>query len=151
MGATPSVDVEQLECFDHKIWAEKHKSELEFMMEAKDSQSVQNVFRYVQSHHPNMGCALSPLFMEQKRLLKKMKSMPLSELAKYADAVAVICCELVGETMFQLSGGQTRQWLTDPNETSIGNVAYMACHHSKEAIRAQAQNIIQLFKAKVDE
>lgn len=99
-------------------------------------------FRYVALKHPLMGMAFR-LSQPKKNLSKQT----VEQLSLLADAVTVCCFELIGSTQISTLNGPVLN--KNSNKTAIGNLAYVALHHSDPAIRKTIIEEIELWRGKM--
>lgn len=135
MGLTTSIN--DAATFDQAKWC------TDALAQSKvDRKDVQRTFQYVKSYHPFFGCA-KPV----DQLPEWTGKESLEQLAELADAVTVICFEQIGDE------GGTRPDDAEPhahrklNTTAVANCAYVALNHSKFAIRKQASETINRWRA----
>ncbi len=107
-----------------------------------DSSDVQRTFRYVVSNHPLHGCATAVPPLLNGRETDR-------ELARFADAVTILCCEAVGDDSF---GAQPEPALDTPaklleiNATGVANMAHVAIHHTSPDVRQRAAHALTLWR-----
>jgi len=121
--------------FDHDGWLKQHAHAL-------DKSDPDSTFQYVRRNHPLHGCSF---------LLPMMTSVEVSRLslqnaAKFADAVTVFCCDYLG--YHQLDEICSERHISEINETSVGNLAYIAVNHSDAQTRQLATDQFERLRAK---
>jgi len=108
--------------FDHGAWWAQQA-------DAPAVENVQEVFQFVLARHPLFGCATA-----RSVLPTVLLRFTVQDAAKYADAVAFRCVEVVGSTL-ELPLLANDQKLNDGH---VGMLAFVACHHSHADVRARA-------------
>jgi hypothetical protein len=122
--------------FDHKQWLESLPAD------AVDCTSPDSTFRYVVRHHPLGGCSFSlPPMSAQDALHLKIE-----DAAKLTDAVAVCCCEHLGDQAVFGKGYESLPSLAALNETSVGCLAYIAVNHSNARVRKSLSDLYETLK-----
>jgi hypothetical protein len=123
-------------------WVQQHRNSL-FPEDASQT------FQVVLARHPNYGAAEMPIPHVNRLhgLLSSLRPQPeqeggqqqkkaLEELAAFADAVTVCCYEGLGRHV------QPTQGLEKPNATTLGNLAFIASHHSGRAVREKYKGVL---------
>jgi hypothetical protein len=111
--------------FDQKTWVDQYKKELKGL-------SVKETFLFIFHKHPLSGCALPLLSSgEHKKIMKEMKTMPMLDIAKYADAVTVACVDNPN-LVKSFNYDDVSNCICD---TTIGNAAYIALYTKDSNIR----------------
>ena len=113
--------------YNNEIWVEEN---IEFL----DPKDPNKTFNYVARNHPYSGVSTNLIFSSYPN-----KDDDLETLAKYADAVTVCCYEFLGHQPIKEGAS------SNINETSIGNVAYIALHHPNESVRKKFMGILKQF------
>lgn len=116
--------------YDNVKWVNDNKQFL-----SKDNPDA--TFAYVIRNHPNFGCAS----LEEDKL-PKHESLPY--LSKYADAVIVCCCEIIGVS-HTARDHFTNALLLNAG-SSIGGIAFIALHHSDANVRAFHANKVERWR-----
>lgn len=135
-----SLSDSPMQPFDHQSW-------LDALPKGRvDPADPQLTFRYVINHHPLMGCAVFPSIP----LNDVLGLESIQEMAKYADAVTVCCYKALGD--LELREQNPIPDISEINDASIGNAAYIAVHHPNPTARAHQtqwiahyQNIAQSY------
>lgn len=122
----------QLSSIDNVQWVQDNKD----ILKADD---IQATFMIVYKMHPKGGMAYDALTLE--RIRDRLKEESIEDIAKYADAVTVCCCEVLGVDN-ELPQGD-RQSL---NTTALGNAAYIALHHSRADVREKYAAFVDKYK-----
>jgi hypothetical protein len=107
--------------------------------------NIEKTFEAVAHLHPLFGC--SDDLQTLVNIRPHMTTMQIEKLAKYADAVTVCCCEKLGEQ--SISDVLNLIWSQkelDLNATAIGNMAYIALHHSDPKIREKMKTFLSIIK-----
>jgi hypothetical protein len=112
--------------FDNEKWVSEHLPGLR-------PTDPNETLMYVLGYHPLSGCAASPM-------PRVDPSASTQELARLADAVCVCCCEHLGYTPVPTSIDEIA------NATSIGNIAYIALHHSSPEVRMKFEKLLDDWK-----
>lgn len=123
--------------FDQSGWVKKH---------GLKGKSVETVFAYVKMIHPFMGMAFPLEEMTEPGLFERVLKMDLREMAEYADAVTVACTDDV----YQDPSVILSDFKRGVNVTSLGNVAYVALHHSEPAKRQKYVEMIKLLRPRLE-
>lgn len=113
--------------FDNEKWVQENLTE-------KDKNNPNSIFAFVRLKHPYQGCCSDPY-----NLPKANKKSSVDELSKFADAVTIFCFEKIGNDIKDFS-------LEDANTSAVGNVAYIALHHSNQQIRQKCLESINVWK-----
>lgn len=121
--------------FDHGAW-------WAVQVEAPPADAVQDVFRFVRLHHPLAGCATGRT-VRPVALLRRS----VGEAAKHADAVTFRCVEVLGHTLEGVAPIQAHSL----NGTAVGNLAFIACHHSQARVRAMALAELERLRGELQE
>lgn len=127
MGTTASQVTE----VNNVAWVKEHATRIDPIVN-----DPAKVLRYVRDHHPLYGCAMVdfPTLTGQETT---------QDLAKYADAVAIACRNTAPLPDVD---GETKANMKRLNQTSIGNVAYVALHADDELRRNKAFVLIQTWR-----
>lgn len=97
-----------------------------------DPANIQATCHYVAIHHPHHGCSTSRADVPS---VAALCDLSIAQMATYADAVAVCCVDVLGDTQLD---EELRADPTAINSTAFANIAYIAMHHSSAATRATA-------------
>jgi hypothetical protein len=100
-------------------------------------------YEYAKLLHPLRG-----MTFEKKKPMKYFKTCSILDASKYADVVTVCCYEKLGTITIQHIKAPLKE--ARVNISSIGNIAYIATHHSNKDIRARAAILFNLFQAKAE-
>jgi hypothetical protein len=101
----------------------------------------QQVFEFVVEHHPSSGMnPMSPLAMKTILL-----STNLTQMAQYADAVAMSRVDLLTEKQVTWTGGMDSH-LPQLNEGSFGNMAYIALYHPDVHFRMDCRAKLRIMQ-----
>ncbi len=123
--------LDKFQYFNNVEWVDKNSQYL-------DPYSLNKTFKYIIINHPYMGCAFDPhIRILPKKIFSKTTS--LEDLAKLADAVTVCCYENIEFT-------DTSLIQPDINQTAIGNIAFIALHHSNANIREKTKENIEEWR-----
>jgi len=105
--------------FTNTHWVQENTKEL-------DPNDEQKTYAAVMKLHPLFGCAWQS-FDHHNYPLSYLKNCTLEQASVFADAVTVCCYEKSGYTKFN---GQIPL-----KKGSVGNLSYIALHHSNRSIR----------------
>jgi len=120
---------------DNEQWVRQHSIFL-------DANNIELSFNYIKKNHPLVGCS--------RRVFPALTAIDtIEQLASYADAVTVACVERLGTeqmpNLISLKKAEIKNW----NHTGVGNLAYIAIHHSTKKIRTQALAILEKWRSLV--
>lgn len=132
---------EMMVLFDNNEWIESKMVELGL----QKLQDVPNeAFLVVRKHHPYLGCAFNAVnqfFVAFHMAVVQSPKTDVQNIAKYADAVTVLCCEALGDQVTSVDSISKHA-----NVTAIGNLAYIAQKHSNKSIRNKATLLLQQWR-----